>query len=225
MNEEKEHKYVVRSDAWRPQVEEGVHISQGYLSTDADRSVRIRATENEAVLTIKGQNENSRGNGLNRTEFEYDIPLSDAAELLASVCTKPILEKTRYRVRVDGCEWEIDEFEGENRGLVLAEVETDSEAPKVKPDWVGEEVSSDDRFQNTHLVQNPFTAWTGKRDGPEPQFHFKRARAFAKHVRGSLWARSTARSVNSETCQPRPAKKRCTRHVSLSRNLGRLCGL
>lgn len=174
MAQEKEHKYVVRSDAWRRQIEDGVHIRQGYLSTDPDRSVRIRVTEEEAVLTIKGQNGNSSGNGLNRAEFEYKIPPSDAAELLDAVCTKPILEKTRYRVSVDGLEWEIDEFEGENRGLVLAEVETDSELPEEKPDWVGEEVSADDRFQNANLVQNPFTAWTGKRDGPEPQFHFKR---------------------------------------------------
>jgi len=163
MGQEKEYKYLVRSEAWRHQAREGVRIRQGYLSTHPDRSVRIRVSSNQAVVTIKGHNHTSAGEGLNRAEFEYMIPLADAEELLASVCAKPVLEKVRYRVKVDGCEWEIDEFEGENYGLVLAEVEVtaDSAAAVVKPEWIGDEVSSDDRYQNANLVDNPFSKWSG----------------------------------------------------------------
>ena len=174
MREEKEQKYLVRSDAWRLHAGEGMPIRQGYLSTDPDRSVRIRVTPNEAFVTIKGGNGLSPGHGLNRAEFEYDIPISDAAALLDSVCRKPIIEKTRYSVKVDGFEWEIDEFRGENRGLVLAEVEADSDAGPTKPEWIGDEVSSDSRFQNANLIDNPFSKWGGQRNEEEPEFHFKR---------------------------------------------------
>ena len=172
MSTEKEYKYLVRSDAWRAMAGTGQAYRQGYLSTDPERSVRVRAGQNQAFLTIKGKGSGS-GNGLQRSEFEYPIPVAEANELLAQLCRQPLIEKTRYRIPQDGLTWEVDEFAGKNRGLVLAEVETEGPPPAAKPVWAGEDVSDDDRYQNTSLLEHPYQEWSRADQQPQPKFHFK----------------------------------------------------
>lgn len=100
------------------------------------------------------------GKGITRDEYEYEIPFSDARDLLANVCIQPLIEKIRYRVQVGTLTWEVDEFLGENRGLIIAEVEIENESdPLDVPDWVGEEVTHDLRYYNNHLVKNPYKNW------------------------------------------------------------------
>jgi adenylate cyclase len=130
--QEKEHKYLVQSAAWRKSARRGEHYRQGYLSTDPERSVRVRAGSDKAAITIKSGN--AAGDGLCRSEFEYPIPLEDAERLLDQVCQQPLIEKTRYRFPQNGHVWEIDRFEKENQGLVLAELETSNgKMPKRLP--------------------------------------------------------------------------------------------
>src|SRR5215217_7340189 len=132
MGQETERRFLIRSQAWRQLADGGVDYRQGYLSTDAKRNVRIRLGDKEARITIKGE-----ANGNTRPEFEYPIPLQDAEDL-ENLCVKLILEKTRYTLKHDGLTWEIDEYKGENTGLIVAEVETGSEEPiRDIPPWVG----------------------------------------------------------------------------------------
>jgi adenylate cyclase len=157
MAKETERRFLVRSDEWRRLANGGVHYLQGYLTTDPKRNVRIRIGDEAASLTIKGE-----ADGFTRPEFEYSVPLSDAEDI-KKLCLEPILEKTRYAVKCVGLTWEVDEYEGENKGLVVAEVETNSDAPiKHVPAWVGEDISSDERYRNINLVEHPFTRWGGK---------------------------------------------------------------
>lgn len=117
--------------------------------------MRVRASENRAWLTVKG-----RTLGATRVEFEYEIPLDDANEILDRLAKRPLIEKTRYRVDVSGLTWEVDVFEGDNEGLVVAEVELRSEDEEVvKPAWCGEEVTGDPRYYNASLVAHPFKTW------------------------------------------------------------------
>lgn len=179
MGQENERKYLVRSDAWRNIAEPEDHYRQGYLSIEPDRSVRVRAGVKKAYITIKARNGN--GSGLSRSEFEYPIPIEDANQLLDQVCQKPLIEKTRYRVARNGTVWTIDEFENENRDLLLAEVETKSgQAPRQLPDWVGQDVSNDDRYENANLVQHPFSEWHGKRQEPEAKYCLKHGESIAR---------------------------------------------
>lgn len=148
-----ERKFLVDTDKWKP-VSEGKRIVQGYLSTDKQRVVRVRTKGNQAYLTIKGA-----GKGIVRPEFEYEIPVNDALQLLQLSMDSPI-EKTRYTEMYGGKLWEIDVFENANKGLVLAEVELQHENERVElPEWVGEEVSLDKRYFNAWLSQHPFTNW------------------------------------------------------------------
>lgn len=148
-----ERKFLVDTDKWKP-VSEGKRIVQGYLSTDKQRVVRVRTKGNKAYLTIKGA-----GKGIVRPEFEYEIPVNDALQLLQLSMDSPI-EKTRYTEMYGGKLWEIDVFENANKGLVLAEVELQHENERVElPEWVGEEVSLDKRYFNAWLSQHPFTNW------------------------------------------------------------------
>jgi adenylate cyclase len=150
-----ERKYLVRLEAWRPPKSGGTIQRQGYLSVDAARVVRVRRAGRRAWLTVKGQNR-----GIARTEFEYPIPVADAEAMLETLCLSPIIEKTRYRVRFGGRVWEVDVFGGANAGLVVAEVELESETAEVNlPPWAGTEVSGDPRYYNANLVRHPFTAW------------------------------------------------------------------
>ena len=147
-----ERKFLVTGDEWRKA--EGTVLRQGYLSTHPERTVRVRIEGDRATLAVKGITR-----GATRSEYEYDIPPEDADELLA-LCEPPLIEKVRRRREHDGLVWEVDEFLGDNQGLVVAEVELDREdRPFTKPPWVGEEVTHDPRFYNANLVANPFTKW------------------------------------------------------------------
>jgi adenylate cyclase len=152
-----ERKYLVRSDSWRTPGT-GTRYRQGYLSTEPGRNVRVRLGAGRGVLTIKGLAVN-----LARPEYEYPIPVAEANEMLDTLCLKPILEKIRYTIEHAGLLWEVDEFEGENAGLIIAEVElAEADQRILLPDWVGEEVTDDPRYYNASLITNPFATW-GKR--------------------------------------------------------------
>ncbi len=155
MGIEIERKYLINSDAWRGASHKSTRLRQGYLSTDADRNVRVRLKGDRGLLTIKG-----RGQGLTRQEFEYEIPANDVEQILESLCLDSPIDKTRYELRHGGLLWEIDEFYGANAGLIVAEVELESEDQAIDlPDWVGEEVTHDPRYLNANLVARPFTTW------------------------------------------------------------------
>jgi adenylate cyclase len=154
MGIEIERKFLVRGIAWKENVTAS-HCCQGYLCPGSGVTVRVRTMGEQGFLTVKG-----RGTVLVRQEFEYAIPLADARELLDTLCVKPLIIKDRFRVEHEGLVWEVDEFAGENRGLVLAEVElTRPDQPVRLPDWVGMEVSGDPRYYNASLVSNPYTRW------------------------------------------------------------------
>src|SRR5258705_12220990 len=117
--------------------------------------VRVRTTGDKGFITIKGMSV-----GATRSEYEYEIPLADAIEMLDRLCERPLIEKTRYRVSNEGLVWEIDEFEGDNRGLIIAEVELKNETQSIElPGWIGQEVTGDPRYFNANLVANPFSQW------------------------------------------------------------------
>lgn len=154
MGQEIERKFLVNGTAWKAQAA-GTLYRQGYLSNVKERTVRVRIAGEKAFLTIKGLNK-----GVTRTEFEYPVPVDDAAAMLDGLCERPLIEKTRYVLPSGGYTWEIDEFHGDNDGLVVAEVElrrADDKPPL--PEWVGEEVSSDARYFNSNLVKKPFKTW------------------------------------------------------------------
>jgi adenylate cyclase len=152
MGKEIERKFLIKGSAWRRAG--AMRLRQGYLSTAKGRTVRVRTAGDKACLTIKGM-----AVGATRLEFEYEIPYEDAKELL-NLCEMPLIEKDRHRVEEGGVVWEIDEFHGENRGLIIAEVELESEdQPFSKPDWVGEEVTGDRRYFNSNLIKKPYTKW------------------------------------------------------------------
>lgn len=147
-----ERKFLVVGDAWRDAP--AVFYSQGYLNRDKARTVRVRIAGEEAFLTIKGTSV-----GASRAEFEYPIPAWDARELLV-MCEQPLIEKNRRKILHEGFIWEVDEFLGENLGLVVAEIELPSEGTVfAKPDWVGEEVTEDARYFNSNLSRSPFCSW------------------------------------------------------------------
>ena len=149
-----ERKFLVINDSWRAH-STPLRISQGYLSLDPDRIVRVRRIGPDAFLTLKG-----RTSGISRAEFEYPIPTADAEALLA-LCLPTIIDKTRHVLETDGFTWEIDEFHGDNAGLIVAEIELPSEStPFPHPSWLGQEVSSDRRYASSHLSQHPFSQWT-----------------------------------------------------------------
>lgn len=155
MGREIERKFRVRGDDWRRRAESVRAIRQGYLAAEKERSVRVRVEGSGATLTVKGKTE-----GAVRAEYEYEIPRADAEAMLDSLCLLPLIEKTRHLVRHAGRVWEVDEFAGENAGLVVAEVELEAEDAGVSlPDWVGEEVTGDPRFYNANLVARPFSRW------------------------------------------------------------------
>ena len=152
-----ERKYLVRNDAWR-RGGNGTRYRQGYLSTDPERNVRVRSGAGRGFITIKGQTVNRA-----RPEYEYPIPVEDADALLDTLCLKPIIEKTRYIIEHAGLRWEVDEFEGENTGLVIAEVElAAADQPVELPDWIGREVTDDPRYYNASLIRHPYATWSGQ---------------------------------------------------------------
>jgi adenylate cyclase len=151
-----ERKFLVSSDAFKNDALRKNHIAQGYLNSAPDRAVRVRIKGDTGYLTIKGK---SNETGLSRFEWEKEIPLADAKALLL-LCEKGIIEKNRYEVPVGKHLFEVDEFFGENEGLLLAEVELQSESEFFeKPHWLGEEVTQDQRYYNSYLSKNSFTSW------------------------------------------------------------------
>jgi len=154
MAKEIERKFLVVGEGWRG-LAEGTVYRQGYLSTVAERTVRVRVAGDKAFLTVKGLSV-----GAVRAEYEYGIPVPDANEMLDGLCEKPIIEKTRYRIPFEGWVWEVDEFAGANAGLIVAEIELDSETREfARPDWAGEEVTGDTRYFNANLIANPYSTW------------------------------------------------------------------
>ncbi len=152
MGTEIERKYLVNGDAWR--VADSQFYSQGYLNRDANRTVRIRIAGDEAWLTVKSITTN-----MTRAEFEYSIPLADAEQML-QLCETPLIEKRRHVIDYEGMSWEVDEFLGENEGLVVAEIELESETqPFQTPPWIGEEVTDDPRYFNSRLSIAPYKTW------------------------------------------------------------------
>jgi CYTH domain-containing protein len=151
MGTEIERKFLPKGDGWREAIDgPGVRIRQGYLSSVKERTVRVRVKGEEAWITVKGET-----TGMSRAEFEYAIPMPDAVFMLDQLCERPLIEKTRYVVRGNGCAFEIDEFHGENSGLVLVEVELGSEDQAVDlPGWVGEEVTGHPRYYNSYLARH-----------------------------------------------------------------------
>ncbi|MDP4185639.1 MAG: CYTH domain-containing protein [Bacteroidota bacterium] len=154
MSTEIERKFLVRNLSWKEN-QEGVFIAQGYLNATPDRTVRVRIAGEQAWITIKG-----RTTGISRLEFEYPIPLSDAQQLLL-LCEGNTIEKIRYRIPAgQNLIWEVDEFLGANKGLIIAEIELNAEGQVfTRPGWLGEEVSRDRRYYNSYLSQNPYSVW------------------------------------------------------------------
>jgi CYTH domain-containing protein len=153
MATEIERKFLVKSDAWR-EGPPGTEIRQGYLARGEKHVVRVRLAGDEAFITVKGA-----GKGISRSEFEYPVPVEDAREMLA-LCPPPLIEKTRHERHHAGHLWEVDEFHGDNAGLIVAEIELDAEDRDFeKPDWVGEEVSDDPRYLNARLAERPWRDW------------------------------------------------------------------
>ena len=153
MGTEIERKFLVKEGTWRKA--NATRYRQGYLSTVKERTVRVRTINNKGYLTIKGITV-----GASRLEFEYEIPAADADELLDSLCEKPLIDKNRYKVDYGTLTWEVDEFFGENEGLIVAEVELESEdQPFERPEWVTEEVTTDPRYYNANLIKNPYSRW------------------------------------------------------------------
>jgi adenylate cyclase len=154
MPEEIERKFLVTGDRFKRGAR-STRYRQGYLVTDPDRSVRVRVGGGAAFITLKGPTR-----GATRLEYEYAIPVDEGSEILERLALTPILDKTRYVIEFAGSVWEIDEFHGENEGLVVAEVELPSEAHEVTlPEWVGVEVTSDPRYFNQNLVEHPYSKW------------------------------------------------------------------
>ncbi|MGB5279336.1 MAG: CYTH domain-containing protein [Gammaproteobacteria bacterium] len=154
MATEIERKFLVSEGPWRQA--DARTFRQGYLSTDKERTVRVRTIDDKAYLTIKGISV-----GATRREYEYEIPLQDANELLDNLCERPLIEKQRYTLDHAGLTWEVDVFFGENDGLIIAEVELEHENQAFeKPRWVGKEVTADPRYYNANLISMPYYTWS-----------------------------------------------------------------
>ncbi|HSN23937.1 MAG TPA: CYTH domain-containing protein [Methylomicrobium sp.] len=155
---EVEHKFLLANAEWRQQIEYSEVFKQGYLSSQPTSSIRVRVCQHRAWLNIK-----SATIGSHRHEYEYEIPLADAEEILMHLCSKPLIEKTRHFVRHGGNLWEIDEFEGANQGLLVAEIELDEIGQSFdKPSWLGKEVTDDLRYYNNNLAMHPYSEWRDK---------------------------------------------------------------
>ncbi len=162
MGIEIERKYLVNEDKWRSHKEylqsqsliQGQSYCQGYILANNETTVRVRIAGEQGYLTIK-----SKTVGLTRTEFEYLIPVQDAQEMLHNLCIKPLIEKFRYKITIDNLIWEVDEFEGENKGLIIAEVELENEAQAINiPPWIEQEVN-EQKYFNFYLVKHPYSQW------------------------------------------------------------------
>lgn len=157
MAKEIERKFLVTNQDWKKEAT-GTLYRQGYLSSVKERTVRVRIINDKAFITVKGAN-----SGITRLEFEYEIPLNDATVMLDTLVEKPIIEKKRYKIKQGSLTWEIDEFLGDNAGLIVAEIELANEQQTfTKPAWIGQEVSDDQRYYNSNLVLNPYKNWASQ---------------------------------------------------------------
>lgn len=156
MAQEIERKFLVKDNSYREKAFSSSHIKQGYICSARGRTVRIRIRDGKGYLTIKGASDSS---GISRYEWEREIPLQEAEELM-SLCEPDMIDKTRFLVRVGQHVFEVDEFYGENQGLVVAEVELGSENEDFeRPDFLGEEVTGQVKYYNSFLMKNPYTHW------------------------------------------------------------------
>jgi adenylate cyclase len=155
MGVEIEKKFLVDHEKWQQLVKpKGKVYKQGYLLSDEKRTVRVRVTDDAAYITLKGST-----TGISRSEFEYTIPVNEGQEILKDMATS-FIEKTRYNINYAGNVWEVDIFEGDNQGLIIAEIELKHENQEFeKPEWVKNEVSDDRRYTNAYLSVNPFKNW------------------------------------------------------------------
>jgi adenylate cyclase len=162
MGTEIERKYLVKKSVWRshkkllegqsPNI--GARYCQGYIPTSNGTTVRLRIIGEQGYLTIK-----SKAVGHTRAEFEYPIPVDDAQEMLDNLCVKPLIEKIRYKIKVANLTWEVDEFLGENQGLIIAEIELEKEEQKIElPNWIEREVN-EQKYFNSYLVKHPYSQW------------------------------------------------------------------
>lgn len=155
MAQEIERKFLVTDTSWRRNAERKLY-RQGYIPTQDNTTVRVRTIGDRGYLTIKGATI-----GISRLEFEYEIPLDDANTILSNICQPPLIEKWRYTLQVDTHTWEIDEFLGDNQGLLLAEVELSSTTESFsQPPWIGKEVSEDPRYYNSNIAKRPYRTWS-----------------------------------------------------------------
>ena len=148
-----ERKFIVLNDSFKVDAYDVIDIKQGYIFSDDNKALRVRITPNRSKITIKF------GKDITRNEYEYDIPRSDAENLIKA-CKGHIIDKKRYLVKNGDLIWEIDEFFQDNKGLIIAEIELEYEDQKFfKPDWIGEEVSYDKKYYNHYLSREPFLTW------------------------------------------------------------------
>lgn len=155
MATEIERKFLLKNSSWKELADEGTQYSQGYIVGSRHASVRVRIQGKRAYLNIK-----SATIDIVRQEFEYEIPFDEATEILETLCEKPLIDKVRYLIKHENHVWEIDVFSGDNDGLIVAEIELKNKDEKfIKPDWLGEEVSDDERYYNVCLVKHPFKDW------------------------------------------------------------------
>lgn len=156
MATEIERKFLLKDSSWKESADQGTQYCQGYLVGSKAASVRVRIQGKRAFINIK-----SATIDISRQEYEYEIPLNDAKEMLETLCEKPLIDKTRYFVKNENHLWEIDVFSGDNEGLIVAEVElSDINENFIKPNWLGNEVSGDARYYNVSLVKHPFKDWS-----------------------------------------------------------------
>ncbi|MEO5643408.1 MAG: CYTH domain-containing protein [Bacteroidia bacterium] len=150
-----EHKYLVKAERWKQVTPfKIVPIRQAYLSKDPEKTIRIRVAGDKGFITIKGKSV-----GASRPEYEYEIPLAEAEELIKNFCNN-LIEKTRHYVLYENKTWEVDIFEGLNSGLIIAEIELNAENEEYsKPDWIDHDVTTDKKYANSNLTVNPFTTW------------------------------------------------------------------
>lgn len=155
MAKEIERKFLLKNSSWQEFADEGMLYSQGYLVGSKDASVRIRIQGDHAFINIK-----SATIDISRQEFEYEIPVDEATEMLETLCEKPLISKKRHLIKTETHIWEIDVFSGENEGLIVAEIELrDVNESFEKPSWLGNEVSDDARYYNVNLVNHPYKDW------------------------------------------------------------------
>lgn len=154
MGREIERKFRVHTERL-PALTQGQALRQGYICTDPERVVRVRIAGSDGFITLKGKTV-----GSTRLEFEYAVPLTDAQQILEHLCHGPKIDKIRYRIPHQGHTWEVDVFEGDNQGLIIAEVELGSEGEAVcLPDWISQEVTGEARYYNSNLLHSPYKTW------------------------------------------------------------------